>query len=412
MSIANGLTLPVTITNGTTNDATQVMSDLNTLLNALNRALLDAGSGAGMNAFATQIHNLTDPSSAQDAATQNYVLTKFASPPALGSTTPAAVSATAVSATTVSATTLTTSGTVSGAGFTTLLAPYAPLASPALTGAPTAPTAAVGDSSTTVATTAFANNLHPPVGAFRSLKIATQGVANFTSVVTAGNVALYNNAGGYFTASSVNVSLSINTSGANGLDTGAVAASTWYYVYVIYNPTTTTTAGLFSLSSTAPTLPSGYTFFARVGAVRTDSSGSKYLLNTLQYGNEVTYIVTAGSNSTTIPIIASGVTGTYTSNVSVTYASVSVAALVPPTASHIHVRLNPNALNTGSAYTGIASSTAYGAGNSTSPGTISTDNTGQQAGPAAMMALESTSVGVYISAAGGAAFCRGWRDNL
>ena len=230
--------------------------------------------------------------------------------------------------------------------------------------------------------------------------------------MTAGNVALYNNAGGYFTASSVNVSLSINTSGANGLDTGAVAASTWYYVYVIYNPTTTTTAGLFSLSSTAPTLPSGYTFFARVGAVRTDSSGSKYLLNTLQYGNEVTYIVTAGSNSTTIPIIASGVTGTYTSNVSVTYASVSVAALVPPTASHIHVRLNPNALNTGSAYTGIASSTAYGAGNSTSPGTISTDNTGQQAGPAAMMALESTSVGVYISAAGGAAFCRGWRDNL
>jgi hypothetical protein len=52
-------------------------------------------------------------------------------------------------------TTLSASGTVSGAGFTTLLAPYAPLASPALTGTPTAPTATGGTNTTQLATTAY-----------------------------------------------------------------------------------------------------------------------------------------------------------------------------------------------------------------------------------------------------------------
>jgi Pectate lyase superfamily protein len=51
--------------------------------------------------------------------------------------------------------TLVASGTVSGTGFTALLAPYAPLASPALTGMPTAPTAAASTNTTQLATTAF-----------------------------------------------------------------------------------------------------------------------------------------------------------------------------------------------------------------------------------------------------------------
>ena len=68
------------------------------------------------------------------------------------------INGTSVGATTASTgafTTLTASGTVSGAGFTTLLAPYAPLASPALTGTPTAPTATVNTNTTQLATTAF-----------------------------------------------------------------------------------------------------------------------------------------------------------------------------------------------------------------------------------------------------------------
>jgi peptidoglycan/xylan/chitin deacetylase (PgdA/CDA1 family) len=53
--------------------------------------------------------------------------------------------------------------------------------------------------------------------------------------------------------------------GANALDTGTFAASKWYAIQVIYNPTTTTTAGLISLSRTAPTLPAGYTIFRFIG---------------------------------------------------------------------------------------------------------------------------------------------------
>jgi hypothetical protein len=76
--------------------------------------------------------------------------------------------------------------------------------------------------------------------------------------------------------------MDITASGLNGLDTGGVAASTMYYIYVIYKPavyeadghTLTTpgaTAGLLSLSSTAPTLPAGYTYQRRIGEVATDS---------------------------------------------------------------------------------------------------------------------------------------------
>lgn len=113
------------------------------------------------------------------------------------------------------------------------------------------------------------------------------------------------------------VTINAATNGANGLDTGALGASTFYYVFVIgsslganpdvnidkqvstlasgttvlngtviaegqvtqpvynvannYQP-----AGLLSLSATAPTLPIGYDMFRRVGAVLT-SGGSVFL---------------------------------------------------------------------------------------------------------------------------------------
>ena len=52
--------------------------------------------------------------------------------------------------------------------------------------------------------------------------------------------------------------LTINTAGtgANGIDTGSQASSTWYYIWVISDGTTT--AAMVSTSSTSPTMPSGY----------------------------------------------------------------------------------------------------------------------------------------------------------
>lgn len=61
-------------------------------------------------------------------------------------------------------------------------------------------------------------------------------------------------------------------SGNNGLDTGARAASTWYHVFVISDSTGATVDVLFSLSATAPTMPSGYTLFRRVGSFYTTAS--------------------------------------------------------------------------------------------------------------------------------------------
>lgn len=59
-----------------------------------------------------------------------------------------------------------------------------------------------------------------------------------------------------------------------GMDTGAVAANTWYYVYAIYNPTTKATDALFTATYDSPTMPSGFTKKRYRGAVRTDGSAN------------------------------------------------------------------------------------------------------------------------------------------
>lgn len=60
---------------------------------------------------------------------------------------------------------------------------------------------------------------------------------------------------------------------ANGaLDTGAIAGTTWYHVYVIERIDTGFTDILFSLSATSPTLPTNYTLFRRIGSMKTDGS--------------------------------------------------------------------------------------------------------------------------------------------
>jgi len=91
--------------------------------------------------------------------------------------------------------------------------------------------------------------------------------------ITADDVVLKNASDLSYLASSVSLTVAISSSGANGLDTGAEASPTWYYLWVIYNGSTV--AGLISASSTAPTLPSGYTYKALVGAVF-NNSGSDF----------------------------------------------------------------------------------------------------------------------------------------
>jgi hypothetical protein len=57
-----------------------------------------------------------------------------------------------------------------------------------------------------------------------------------------------------------------------GLDTGTIAANTWYHVFLIKRPDAGVVDVLVSLSATAPTLPTSYTLFRRIGAMRTNAS--------------------------------------------------------------------------------------------------------------------------------------------
>ena len=86
-------------------------------------------------------------------------------------------------------------------------------------------------------------------------------------------------------------------SGNGGLDTGTVAASTSYYVYLIERTDTSVVDVLFSASATSPTMPTNYTKKRRIWMVRTD--GSSHVLPFTQYG-DVCQLVTplAGYSST------------------------------------------------------------------------------------------------------------------
>lgn len=59
-----------------------------------------------------------------------------------------------------------------------------------------------------------------------------------------------------------------SVSGIGGIDTGAVAASTTYYVYAVSNGTV---EGI--VASTNDTSPTGFTRYSQVGAFNTDSGG-------------------------------------------------------------------------------------------------------------------------------------------
>lgn len=61
--------------------------------------------------------------------------------------------------------------------------------------------------------------------------------------------------------------------GLNGLDTGSLAASTVYGIYVIGDPVTQQATGcMLSANLTTPLMPFGYSAYALVGYITTDSS--------------------------------------------------------------------------------------------------------------------------------------------
>jgi hypothetical protein len=73
-------------------------------------------------------------------------------------------------------------------------------------------------------------------------------------------------------------------SGNGCLDTGTLAASAAYHVWLIKNPTTKAVEVLINqadVSALNPTLPTGFTKKQRLGTIRTDAS--KYIINFVQF---------------------------------------------------------------------------------------------------------------------------------
>ena len=202
-------------------------------------------------------------------------------------------------------------------------------------------------------------------------------------------------------------STTINTgsAGAGGLDTGSFTASTWYYVYII--STGSSCSALMSASATSPTLPTGYYYFVRVGAVSSDAN--PYLYRTLQKGARAQYVVTTSTNTANIPALASGSIGNTGTPTYTGYAITGGGKWLPPTATVANLFIT---IPTGTGQVVIVPNTGnYGAYNSTTNPPYCFQNVSAGSfGTQCSVVLESSSVYLASSNASGLILVQGWQD--
>ncbi len=264
----------------------------------------------------------------------------------------------------------------------------------------------------------------PPLCSAQGLVIKNSLATPNIFTITANQVVLINTSNGTFVtrgtpAAPVSVTVNFNTVGANGLDTGTISATTPYYVYIIDNGIVQ--AGLGSLSATAVTKPSGYSYVCRVGAMLADSASTFY--QTTQNGATVSYRLTQGStNTVTPPNIVHGVVGTYASGVSPILVLESLAGFIPPTATQVTLMATNNWKGAGIGALLVAPSLAW----------AGTNAAANQAGPLGSMGvvwpvwlengndssviftfnLEAQSFAFTANSAGGAVSIYGWKDSV
>jgi len=220
-------------------------------------------------------------------------------------------------------------------------------------------------------------------------------------VVTADELVLETAGNTYAVVRGASLTINPAVSGANGLDTGSFAPTTWYAVWVIYNGTTV--AGLLSTSGTAPTLPSGYSYKARVGWVRSNATPALYPI--LQFGRRAQYVVDGAV--LTVPRKICGAVGSYSDTTPV-YAAQAIATFVPPTAGEIIAFM---AANSGTnAHGAVAPNGNYSGAKSAIPPPFSKTASDATGTPFALI-LESATIHVVTNTSA-SLYCAGWVDNL
>jgi hypothetical protein len=242
------------------------------------------------------------------------------------------------------------------------------------------------------------NGSQPQVGAVGLIVTNNNGTPN-SIIDVAADQAVMSSGSATIYAAAVAVSVNTSSTGANGIDTGARAANTWYNLFLISNGTTI--AGLASLSATAPTMPGGYTFLVRAGVMRTDGSGN--FLRTKQVGNHTQNLTSAVN----LPQIATG-------NQVVT--STAIGNFAPPTAVSIYVLQFGQTNGVGPSYLGCAGY-AFGALANTQPLAEMEDGTNTSAVffYAKTQELVLLSTNIFVASTGMTSslwLAAGWRDKV
>lgn len=142
-----------------------------------------------------------------------------------------------------------------------------------------------------------------------------------TAQYTADVLIAHNSDGLTLTLTDVDETNNVGTAGpvAGGRDqSGAFSASSWVHFFIIHNPITNVTSSLSSASPTAPTLPSGYTYFAKVGCLR--FNGLSQLVVSYQMNDKITYNLQWPKWETHATLVE----------------EIDISAYVPPTAKMVH----------------------------------------------------------------------------
>jgi hypothetical protein len=262
------------------------------------------------------------------------------------------------------------------------------------------------------ATTSVAN---PVSGSFRNLLITNNaGTANTKADMSCDAVVMQNAGGGTVRSTSVAVTVNFGVNGANGLDTGSIASNTFYYMYFIFNSTTVTTAGLASTSSSSPTLPSGYTYFARMGTMRTAIAAAQ-LYGTVQRGRKVQFVVGL-AQTVKLVSLSSGNIGGFSTTSPTLVAVPTYGVLVPSLAMAATFVVTNNITGAGLSNVLVAPTTSYGGANNGPLGSggmfypaYLTSGVGGST-TVTMLQDSSTSIGAASDAAGYALSVLGWEE--
>lgn len=73
-----------------------------------------------------------------------------------------------------------------------------------------------------------------------------------------------------------NIRIIAGSAGLNSVDSGVLSSDTGYYVYFIFNPSSLQYGGILSTSRISPVLPNGFTFYQRLGWIRSANSSGFY----------------------------------------------------------------------------------------------------------------------------------------